>query len=57
MGYLDNHKCFRNDLYKTLYNDETSIHVNFTEGGIISWGVGVKKNPMLHKECGWFIEA
>jgi hypothetical protein len=42
MGYLDNRKQrFRNDLYKNLYNDETSIHVHFTEGGIISWGVGV----------------
>jgi hypothetical protein len=44
MGYLDNRKQrFRNDLYKNLYNDDTSIHVHFTEGGIISWGVGVKE--------------
>jgi hypothetical protein len=58
MGYLDNRKQrFTNDLYKTLYNDETSINVHFTEGGITSWevGVGVKKETPNATQRMWMV--
>jgi NADPH-dependent 7-cyano-7-deazaguanine reductase QueF len=56
MSYLDNCKQrIRNDLYKDLYNDETSVHIHFTEGGIISWGGAVKEAPPNATRRTWMV--
>jgi hypothetical protein len=38
-------------------NDETSIHVHYTEGGIISWrvGVGIKEETPNATQGMWMV--